>query len=109
EARAVFSDLGVEIVDVSFPDVRQIVADWTPNCAVEAAVAHQSTYPRRKEQYGSILSSVIENGMVVSGMEYQRILLRRAIFRGQVEALFSSVDAILTPIHPFAPLALSTI
>lgn len=109
EARAVFSDLGVEIVDVSFPDVRQIVADWTPNCAVEAAVAHQSTYPRHKEQYGSILSSVIENGMVVSGMEYQRILLRRAIFRGQVEALFSSVDAILTPIHPFAPLALSTI
>lgn len=109
EACAIFSDLGAEIVEVSFPDVRQTVADWTPNCAVEAAVAHQAAYALHKEQYGAILSSVIENGMVVSGMAYQEILLRRAAFRGQVEALLSSVDAILTPVHPFAPLTLKTI
>lgn len=109
EACAIFSNLGAELVEVSFPDVRQIVADWTPNCAVEAAVAHQAAYALHKEQYGAILSSVIENGMAVSGMAYQEILLRRASFRGQVEALLSSVDAILTPVHPFAPLALKTI
>jgi amidase len=109
EACAVFSDLGVEIVDVSFPDVRQIVLDWTPNCAVEAAVVHEAAYALHKEQYGPILSSVVEAGMAVSGMDYQRILLRRAAFRGQVEALLSSVDAVLTPIHPFAPLTLKTI
>lgn len=109
EACTVFSNLGVEVVELSFPDVRQIVADWTPNCAVEAAVAHQSTYPLHKEQYGPILSSVIESGRGVSAMEYQRILLRRAMFRGQVEALFSSVDAILTPPQPFAPLTIGTI
>lgn len=109
EACAVFSDLEVEIVDVSFPDVRQIVLDWTPNCAVEAAVVHEAAYALHKEQYGPILSSVVEAGMAVSGMDYQRILLRRAAFRGQVEALLSSVDAVLTPIHPFAPLTLKTI
>lgn len=109
EACAIFSNLGAEIVEVSFPDVGQTVADWTPNCAVEAAVAHQATYALHKEQYGAILSSVIENGMAVSGMAYQEILLRRAAFRSQVEALLSSVDAILTPVHPFAPLTLKTI
>lgn len=109
EACAIFSNLGAEIVEVSFPDVRQTVADWTPNCAVEAAVAHQATYALHKEQYGAILSSVVQTGMAVSAMTYQEVLLRRAAFRGQVEALLSSVDAILTPVHPFAPLTLKTI
>ncbi|HLP69315.1 MAG TPA: amidase, partial [Rhizobium sp.] len=109
EARAAFLDLGVEIVDISFPDVRQIVADWTPNCAVEAAVAHRAVYAAHREQYGPILSTVIETGMAVSGMDYQEILLRRAAFRGQVETVLSSVDAVLTPVHPFAPLTLTKI
>ena len=32
--------------------VTQAIADWTPNCAVEAAVAHEATYPARKDEYG---------------------------------------------------------
>jgi amidase len=40
-----FSELGAEIVDIEFPDVTHAVADWVPNCAVEAAVAHKATYP----------------------------------------------------------------
>ena len=109
EACMVLSGVGVELVDVSFPAVQQIVADWTPNCAVETAVAHQLSYPIHKNQYGPILSSVIEAGMVVSGIDYQKILLRRAAFRGNVETLFLSVDAVLTPVQPFAPLTLKTI
>ncbi|NLR99871.1 amidase [Rhizobium sp. P38BS-XIX] len=109
EAYAVFSELGVEIVDVSFPDVSQIIADWTPNCAVEAAVAHRMAYAEHGDQYGPILSSVIEAGKMISGTAYQEILLRRAAFRGRVEALLLSVDAILTPVHPFAPLSIETI
>ena len=109
KACRVFSGLGVELVEVSFPDVQQIVADWTPNCAVEAAVAHQASYPVHRKQYGPVLSSVIEAGMVISGIEYQKILLRRAVFRRDVETLLLCVDAVLTPIHPFAPLTLKTI
>lgn len=109
EAYAVFSDLGVEIVDVSCPDISQIIADWTPNCAVEAAVVHRMAYAEHGDQYGPILSSVIEAGKMVSGTDYQEILLRRAAFRGRLEALLLSVDAILTPVHPFAPLSIETI
>lgn len=109
EAIKTFAELGAELVDIDFPDVAQIIADWAPNCAVEAAVAHETIYASRKEQYGAILASVIETGRALSAREYQKILLRRMDFRGRVNALFTSIDLLLTPVHPFAPLTLAKI
>lgn len=109
DALRAFLELGAEAVEVRFPDVAQVVADWVPNCAVEAAVAHKATYPAHKEQYGSILASVVEAGHALSGIEYQEILLRRKAFRGRVDALFSTIDLLLTPVQPFAPLTLARI
>jgi amidase len=83
EAAEVFRRLGATIVDIEFPDVTQAVADWAPNCAVEAAVAHEATYPARKREYGPVLASVIEAGRVLSGIDYQKILLRRLDLRGR--------------------------
>ncbi|MFS2007455.1 amidase [Duganella sp. CT11-25] len=108
-ASAAFSELGARIVEVQFPDVRQVVADWVPNCAVEAAVAHQATYPAHKEQYGPILASVIDAGRAISAIEFQHILLRRMAFRGRVDAIFGAIDLLLTPVQPFAPLTLAKI
>jgi amidase len=105
----IFSDLGATIVEIEFPNVVQIVNDWVTNCAVEAAVAHEFDYRARKEMYGLVLSQVIDVGSAVLGLDYQKILLRRAAFRGRVDALFSSVDLVLTPVHPLAPLSLATI
>ena len=76
---------------------------------MEAAVAHEQDYSQHKDQYGPILSSVIEAGKAVSGIDYQKILLRRTAFRGRVQALFGSVDIVLTPAQPFAPLTLATV
>jgi amidase len=109
EATEVFRALGASIVDVRFPDVTQAIADWVPNCAVEAAVAHEATYPARKDEYGPILASVIETGRALSGADYQKILLRRLALRGRVAALFGTIDLLLTPVHPFAPLTLAMI
>jgi amidase len=101
--------LGAEIVEVRFPDIEQAVTDWVLNCAVEAAVAHQTTYPARKNEYGPVLASVLETGRAVSGVDYQRILLRRLELRGQVASLFETIDLLLTPVHPFPPLTLAMI
>jgi amidase len=101
--------LGAAIVDVQFPDVKQTVADWVPNCAVEAAVAHEATYPARKDEYGPVLASVIETGRALSGLDYQKILLRRLELRGRVASLFGTIDLLLTPVHPFPPLTLAMI
>jgi amidase len=104
-----FRALGADIVDVQFPDVTQAIADWAPNCSVEAAVAHEATYPARKEEYGPILAAVIEAGRALTGLDYQKILLRRLALRGRVAALFESIDLLLTPVHPFPPLTLAMI
>lgn len=109
EAIKVFSELGAETVNIQFPDVAQTVADWVPNCAVEAAVAHKATYAAHKEQYGSVLAAVVGAGHAISGMEYQEILLRRMAFRGRVDAVFGAIDLLLTPVQPFAPLTLAKI
>jgi amidase len=103
ESIEVFRALGAVIVDVRFPDVTQAIVDWALNCAVQAAVAHEATYPARKGEYGAVLASVIETGRAVSGVDYQKILLRRLDMRGRIAALFGSIDLLLTPVHPFAP------
>lgn len=109
EAIEVMRAQGADIVDVQFPDVKQAVADWAPNCAVEAAVAHEATYPARKHEYGPVLASVIETGRALSGLDYQKILLRRLELRGRIASLFETVDVLLVPVHPFAPLTLAMI
>ena len=60
-------------------------------------MAHEATYPARKSEYGSALSSVIDLGRRLSGLEYQKIVLRRAAFRGRVAAIFQGVDLLLVP------------
>ncbi|MEO5756267.1 MAG: amidase [Mesorhizobium sp.] len=104
-----FTELGAEIAKIRCPDVTQTVADWVPNCAVEAAVAHEAAYAGHRHDYGPILASVIEAGRALSGLDYQKVLLRRAAFRGQVDALFETIDVLLTPVQPFAPLTLKAI
>lgn len=109
DAARVFADLGSQMVEIRFPEVEQIVADWSPNCAVEAAVAHEKTYPARADDYGPVLASVIEAGRALSGVDYQKILMRRMAFRGRVQALFDHIDVLLTPVQPVPPLSLETI
>lgn len=109
EAAAVLRSLGATLVDVSFPQIAAASADWFLNCAVEAAVAHAATYPARKQEYGSVLSAVLEAGRSMPATDYHRVLLRRLELRGRVAALFRTIDVLLIPVHPFAPLTLDAI
>jgi amidase len=93
--------LGAHVVELQLPDMAQAVADWFPLCAAEAAVAHEATYPSRKDAYGPVLASVIEAGLAVRGTDLQKILLRRMTLRGRVAALFGHIDLLLAPVHPF--------
>ena len=106
--RAVLTDLGAEIVEVVFPDSSQVLDDWMANCAVETAVAHETTYPARKADYGPALANLIDMGRALSGLDYQKILLRRAVFKGEVARLFGSVDLLLVPAQSFAAPTLAT-
>jgi len=93
----VIRELGGDIREVAFPNPEQIITDWVPLCAVETAVAHESTYPSRKSEYGPGLAGLIDTGRALSGMDYQKIILRRNDFRGRVQTLFQGIDLLVIP------------
>ncbi|MEP7007710.1 MAG: amidase [Sphingomonas bacterium] len=108
DAERMFSVLGARIVEIEVPEVTQAVADWAPNCAVEAAVAHEAAFPARRTEYGPVLAAVLDAGRALSGLDYQKLILRRMAFRGRMSALFNGIDLLLAPAQPFAPLSLET-
>lgn len=95
------ADLGASIREITFPEVKLLVEDWFPLCGVEAAVAHESTYPSRKDEYGPALAGLLDLGLRQSGIDYQKIVLRREAFRGAVRTVFEQVDLIAIPVQPF--------
>ncbi len=90
-------DLGGDMREVTFPDPEQVTADSLVLCAVETAVAHENTYPARRTEYGPGLAGFIDSGRGVSGMDYQKLVLRRLAFRGRVDALFQHIDLLAIP------------
>jgi amidase len=98
----VLRGLGAEIVEIRFPDIAQSVQDWFPLCGVETAVAHAGTYPAQRDAYGPALAGLIELGRSLSGLDVQRIILRREDLRGRVNALMTQIDLLLIPAMGFA-------
>lgn len=94
---ALIQPLGGSLREVHFPDAEQVLHDWVPLCAVETAVAHETTFPARRAAYGPGLAGMTDMGRQMSAMDYQKLWLRRVNFRGHVNALFSDVDLILAP------------
>ena len=101
-ALRVAADLGAKIHEIAFPDPTNMITDWFPLCGVETAVAHETTYPARKSDYGPGLAGLIELGLQQSGTDYQKIVLRREAFRGLVRAVFEKVDLLAVPAQTFA-------
>jgi amidase len=94
--------LGAELRRVDFPDATQVNVDWRVLCGVEAAVAHEATFPSRRGEYGPLLAGLLDAGRAVSGLDYQKILLRRNDFRGRVQALFETIDLLVIPALAYA-------
>jgi len=98
----VVTGLGGQFIDVGFPDAKAVVNEWETNCGVEVAVAHTNTFPRLAAEYGPALSRLIEIGRATNAMEYQRVLLNRAAFRGKLNRLMQSIDLLILPVQPYA-------
>lgn len=108
DALAVIGDCGARVTEIRFPDADQAVQDWVPLCAVETAVAHEATFPARRDDYGPGLAGLLDLGRGLSALDYQKLLLRRADFSGRVRAVFESVDLLLVPATAFAAQTVQT-
>jgi amidase len=108
DALGVIVKLGAEIREVVFPDPTDVIADWFPLCGIEAAVAHEATYPSRKAEYGPGLAGLLDLGLQKSGTDYQKIVLHREAFRGAVRTLLTEIDLLAVPAQAFAAPTLAT-
>jgi amidase len=102
-AAAAFAKAGATILDVALPAGFDAAArDWLPLCAVECAVAHETTYPSRAADYGPVLAGLIDLGRRLSGVEVAHLQHRRAAITGALNKLLASVDLLLMPVMPQA-------
>ena len=98
EGAAVLTRIGASLRDVSFPPPDSVVRDGRALCGVEAAVAHEATYPSRAAEYGPVLAGLLDTGRGLDGLAVAKIWLRREAFRGQLNALFRDIDLLIMPV-----------
>lgn len=101
DATEVFKSLGTDVREIDFPDPMEMLDDWFGVCAVQAACAHEGTYPARKDEYAPALSELLDLGNSLSGLDYHKLQLRRADYRGRLEAVLAGVDFLLIPAMGF--------
>ena len=98
EAARVLAQAGAKMQAVKFPSPDAVVRDWIPLCGVEAAVAHEATYPSRAAEYGPLLAGLLDTGRGLDGLAVAKMLLCREAFRSQLNALFRDIDLLIVPV-----------
>jgi len=98
-AATAMANAGAMLVEVTLPPSLDAASgDWVPLCAVEAALAHEATYPARAAEYGPVLAGLLDTGRKLAVADLARMQLRRATLAGEINALMASVDFLLMPV-----------
>ncbi len=108
QARQQLKQLGAQIIDVHLPSTEALITGGLTSCAVEAAIAHENTYPARSNEY-SALAGLLDVGRAARGVEVMRAQHARLAFSGALEAMFTDIDLLLTPTQPPANLTIDGI
>jgi amidase len=97
-AAATLKAVGATLVEVMLPDFDAAALRWLAMCGVEAAVAHEATYPARRAEYGFEFTALLDLGRSQSGLDLVKLQLVRARIKGEIERLLDSVDLLLLPV-----------
>jgi len=96
-AGKVLASLGAELREVRVPDAEAAIAGAWTICTAEVAFAHADTYSARAAEYGPFLTSALEFGRKLTGMDVARATRERERFRGRLAGLFAEIDLLLCP------------
>jgi amidase len=99
----VLESLGATLVPVQLPDLAPYLAAWPTLCTAEAAVAHATTYPSRRDEYGPWFRGWLDLGASVSGADYARANNLRAACNGLLRAVWQPIDVLACPAMPTPP------
>ena len=97
-AAATLKTAGATLVDVVLPEFDEAALKWLPLCGVEAALAHEATFPARRAEYGAEFAALIDLGRGLSALDFGKLQLLRARVTGEIERLLASVDLLLMPV-----------
>ncbi len=97
-AVAAFRRAGAVPVEVALPEFDEAALKWRQLCGVEAALAHEATFPSRRAEYGAEFASLLDLGRGLSALDLGRLLLLRARVKGEIDRLLASVDLLLVPV-----------
>jgi amidase len=97
-ALAVLRDAGVVPTEVTLPELDEAALKWLSLCGVEAALAHEATFPSRRSEYGAEFASLLDLGRSLSALDLAKLQLMRARVTGEIERALSGVDLLLMPV-----------
>ena len=97
-AVATFKDAGAHLMDVILPEFDEATLKWIPLCGLEAALAHEATFPSRRAEYGPDLAALIDLGRGLSALELGKLQLVRAQVKGEIDLLLAHVHLLLMPV-----------
>jgi amidase len=99
----VLEGLGAKIVEVRLPALDEYLTAWPVLCSAEAAVAHEATYPSRRDDYGPWFTDWLDLGASVTGAGYAKANNLRAACNGRIREVFADIDALACPSMPNPP------
>ncbi len=92
---------GAQVKEITLPDsfaTAHAARDVVDN--VELAAFHEELFREHADEYGPVIRSRIEAGMLIPGVRYMQAQRMRRHFRHDVEALLEGIDVLLTPATP---------
>jgi amidase len=98
---------GAEIVPVRVPPVDDILPRAMTACFAEAVISHARSYPAERAKYGPTYVQLLEAGRATPATDYAAVAIWRREFRGALTRLFASVDMLVVPVMPVAPVTVA--
>ena len=95
-----FVSRGARILPVSVPSPTGFLARFTDLVAVEAAVAHEATFPALAEHYGAEFAGLLRRGQALRATDMARLQAPAREWTSRVRALFEDIDLLICPSWP---------
>ncbi|MEE9451362.1 MAG: amidase [Gammaproteobacteria bacterium] len=96
-ALAVLEKCGADLVRVKMPDVKDYLSAWAKLCGAETILAHEKTYPSRRDDYGPCFRDWLDYGATVTCLDYLKADKYRAECIGKLREVFADIDVLATP------------
>lgn len=95
-----FVSRGARILPVTVPSPAAFLARFTDLVAVEAALAHDATFPSMADRYGPEFAALLRRGHALAATDLARLQAPAREWTARMRTLFEDIDLLLCPSWP---------